>query len=39
VRPLAPLLADHQVVDPAAGTDQPGEQGLPHHPGTQDRKL
>ena len=37
--PLGTLLADEQVVDPAAGPDQPGQQGLAHHAGTEDRGL
>ena len=33
------LLADQQVVDAAAGADQSGEQGLPHHAGADDGGL
>ena len=36
---LGALLADQQVVDPAAGADQAGEQGLAHHAGAEDRGL
>ncbi len=36
---LASLLTDEQVVDAAAGPDQAGQQGLPHHPGAEDRDL
>ena len=36
---LGALLADEQVVDAAAGADQPGEQGLPHHAGAEDGGL
>ena len=36
---LGALLADQQVVDPAAGADQAGEQGLAHDAGAEDRGL
>jgi hypothetical protein len=34
---LAALLADQEVLGAPAGADQAGEQGLPHHPGPDDR--
>ena len=36
---LGALLADQQLVDAAAGADQPGEQGLAHDAGADDRGL
>ena len=36
---VGPLLADQELVDAAAGADQPGEQGLAHDSGAEDRGL
>ena len=35
---LGALLADQQLGDRTSGADQPGQQGLAHDPGTEDRR-